>query len=345
MLAMMMASVTPVAEGMRMLIGLVAALACSALIIAVYDVISVGRERRALKEVPRDPAVAAAVAEIMRARNSFTEIVARYESALSSSSRVLSPSTETTHADTHFDEPTSPPMLLGQDLSEDGLSIEELAEDKDLARVRLYDARRLWETVRPGAGPAASSNLWAGYGYLRAWHLGLIGFERIYYRFDHVLDPTCWSIHEASRFRFGLAIGAEHQRLALFAVGAEASQLGELSARAFRGSEAAIRPGFVPLRFWRRVRRSKVARQASHALLDSTRISELITGPGTHARAAVHHAFETELGAELTNRTLIPDGPALISVITKGPSVLVGAWGGRSPKPVLRASSDHGAWQ
>lgn len=348
------ASVTPVLEGTSVLIGVVAALACLALLFAVVDVVMARRERDSLKAVPRDPAVASAVSEILIARDNFSQVVSRYEVALASSSRVMSASSEGAPDPTQVDSYRTDPGSRGFDRRlEDALtlqsgstqSLEELTIEKDEARARLLDARRLWEMVRPGAGPAAASELWAGSGLLRAWHVGPIGFERIFFRFDHAVDSSCWAIHEAKRFRFGFALGAEYQRLAIFAVGASASQLGELSARAFRGSEAALRPGFVPLRFWRRIRRSDIARDASAALLGNTKVRDLIEGPSDEARMLVDRAYEAELGDALTARTVIPQGPALISVITKGPSVLFGVWSGRAPHPELRASSDHGAWQ
>ncbi len=323
-----------------MVAGFLAVVGALAAIAAVLDLVLARGERERLRSVRRNPAIASAVSEILLARDHFSRVVSRYEAALAAQSRVLSRA-DGSSSDPDFGN-TRPDVSDDNDL---GPEVERLSQAKALARKRLLDAQRAWEMVRPGVGPAAACELWFGSGIMRAWQLGPIGFERFYYRFNHALDKSCWSIIEARRFRFGFGLGAELQSLALFVVGASAEQLVGLSAVALSGSEVAMRPGFVPTRTFRRLRRSTEAKEISHALLETHRVIGLVHGPSDQTRKLATEAFEAELGEALVPATVLPSAPALISIITKGPSVMFGAWAGPTPRVVLRASSDHGAWQ
>ncbi len=322
------------------ILSVVAVLVGLVLLFALVDLSLSRREGVKLGEVRKDRAIASAVSEILLARDNFSRVVSRYEIALAAQERVKSRS---------FDGGTPAvenrnvrPQIEADSFDHD---VQRLQEEKAFARQRLLDAQRDWEMVRPGAGPAAASELWFGSGLMRAWQLGPVGFERLYYRFDHAIDTTCWVIYESRRVRFGFGLGAESQSLALFVVSASADQLADLSAKAFGGSEVAFRPGFVPMRSWRRIRRTPEVKAANRVLLGVNSVASLIEGPSNEARAVVMAAFEAELGEPITAKTVVPAGSGMMSVITKGPSVLVGAWLGSSPEPLRRASSDHGAWQ
>ncbi len=335
-----MANVSIVVEGTSQIIVLCGSAIVLVALFGLFDLILAHRERGKLATMRRDPAVAWAVSEILRARDSFSRVVSRYEMALGAQARVRSRANDggVPSDDEHAKGPEVGPQEYDSD-------VERLLEEKKEARDRLLSAQRDWDMIRPGAGPAAASDLWFGSGLMRAWQLGFVGFERHFYRFDHALDDSCWSIFESSRFRFGVGFGAESQSLALFVVGASAAQLPELSALAFSGPELALRPGFVPMRSWRRIRRDDEVRAANAILLKAGEVSDLVRGPSEETRELVLAALEAELGESLTSTTTIPLGPGLMSVITNGPSVLAGAWTGQVPEPVLRASSDHGVWQ
>ncbi len=337
-----MANVSIVVEGTSQIIALCGVAIVLVALFGLFDLMLARRERAKLATMRSDPAVAWAVSEILRARDSFSRVVSRYEMALGAQARVRSRANDggLPSNDEHPEAPDGP-EVGPQEYDSD---VERLLEEKQEARERLLGAQRDWDMIRPGAGPAAASDLWFGSGLMRAWQLGFVGFERHFYRFDHALDDSCWSIFESCRFRFGLGFGAESQSLALVVVGASASQLPELSALAFGGPELALRPGFVPMRWWRRIRRDDEVRAANAILLKAGEVSDLVEGPSAETRELVLAALEAELGESLTSTTTIPPGPGLMSVITKGPSVLAGAWTGHVPEPELRASSDHGVW-
>lgn len=338
-------SLSMVVEASEILIGVGAAIVALVVLAALGDAMVFRSERSVLRAVRREPAVASAVSEILLARDHFSRVVAKYENAIASQSRVMTLTSDGIATEGLAHEPALAEIHPEVQNNAGGPEVERLIMQKSEARQRLVEAQNLWDAVRPGALPAAAANLWFGSGFMRAWQLGPLGFERFYYRFDHAVDPSCWAIFEASRFRFGIGLGAETQTLALFAAGASADELGDLSGLAFGGPEVAFRPGFVPMRTWRRARRSPHAKAANNALLQSHRVSDLTDGLSPKARSLAIAAFEVELGESLTRTTALPDGPALISVITKGPSFLLGAWAGRTPAPKIRGRSDHGAWK
>lgn len=316
----------------------------------VVDLLLAQSERKRLRSVRREPAVASAVSEILLARDNFARVVSRYEATVAAQSRIMSRAGDGQQGAVDpigglYDEGNLTEIHPELELDIESPEIQDLLVEKDRARERLLEAQKLWDMVRPGAGPAAACQIWFGSGIMRAWQLGPVGFERMYYRFEHAVDSSCWSVFESRRLRFGFGLGVERLSLAMFAAGAAGQDLDELSGLALGGSEFGLRPGFVPTRAWRRMRRSAEAKAANNALLGQRSVDGLVTGLTTPQRAAAVRAFEVELGERLTPSTLLPPGPALISVITKGPSLMVGAWTGRTPNPIIRASSDHGAWQ
>lgn len=338
-------SLSMVVEASEVLIGIGVAIVALVFLAAMGDALAVRSERRQLRAVRREPAVASAVSEILLARDHFSRVVAKYENAIAAQSRLRTLTLDGVTTERVAPDPAIAEIHPEVQSSAGGPEIERLLIQKSEARQRLVEAQNLWDAVRPGARPSAEADLWFGSGLMRAWQLGPIGFERFYYRFDHAVDPSCWVIFEASRFRFGIGLGAETQTLALFAAGASADELGDLSGLAFGGPEVAFRPGFVPMRTWRRTRRSPHAKAANKALLQSHSVRDLAEGLSSDARSLAVAAFEVELGESLTRTTELPDGPALISVITKGPSVLLGAWAGSTPTPKIRGRSDHGVWK
>lgn len=345
---------TLVVEASIVVTSLIVGVPTLVVLFALFDVAVARSERNRLRSVRREPAVASAVSEILLARDNFARVVSRYETTVAAQSRIMSRAT-----DGASDAPGLAADPIGGFYEDGRLSeihpeleldiespeIQALVIEKDRARQRLLDAQRLWDMVRPGAGPAAACQIWFGSGIMRSWQLGPIGFERMYFRFEHAVDSSCWSVFEARRLRFGFGLGAERLSLAMFAAGAAGQDLDDLSGLALGGPECGLRPGFVPTRAWRRLRRSPEAKAANNALLSQRRVSELVHGLSVQQRSAAVKAFEAELGERLTPTTVLPPGPALISVSTKGPSLMVGAWFGRTPNPIIRASSDHGAWQ
>ncbi|MEZ5340138.1 MAG: hypothetical protein R2706_01450 [Acidimicrobiales bacterium] len=131
----------------------------------------------------------------------------------------------------------------------------------------------------------------------------------------------------------------------MFIFGAECGSMGELLSRGFGGGEAAIRPGFVPTRTWRRSRRDDISRRSIDAVLSGARSGELVRLPAAATREAVAAGYSYELGLPLAEVDRLPTDDSMLAIHTKGPSVLFGVWGGRDPQAKLVASSTHQAWQ
>ena len=107
------------------------------------------------------------------------------------------------------------------------------------------------------------------------------------------------------------------------------------------GAELAIRPGFAPLRWWRRRRRIPAARRATYSLL-ATRELDHRTDEAT--RFSVRTAVEAELGHSIDQVRTLGQVDGVLSVLAAGPSLMVGAWFGRTPQAELLAASAHTSW-
>lgn len=221
---------------------------------------------------------------------------------------------------------------------------ETLLADKETARRSLITTQKRWQALQPGEKPSSDLDVWVGSGFTRSWQLGPIGRERAFVRVDHVLDRECWAVWEIRRRRLGLGLSFERQRLSMFAFRVEPHLLPLLLAKTFDGVEFAARPGFVPSRLWRRLRRTPAARKANDALLKRHELSDLMTSPSDDVWAKVDDAYEVELGAPLATFDSLGDGPGLMSVHASGPSTSLGVWGGPPPIVALSSSSGHGIW-
>ncbi len=297
---------------------------------ATYDAIAGRKERSTLLAVSTPPLVGRALDSVLKSRTEFASAVKRYESALARNRPTVGASS------------TGPERSPSRSLF--ATELPDLEAAKEAARERLLDAQRLWDAVKPGHGPVADIDLWMGFGFMRGWQIGPIGYERMFVRMDHAIDSTCWVVWEFRRPRFGFGLGYERQRLALFCVRTDEKTLPSLVGRAFDGHEIAARPGFVPSRVWRRFRRDDEAKSANKALLSRHQLSDLISGPDQATRRVVTAAFEAELGNKLHNIRALPAGPGILSIHAKGPSLSLGAWTGPTPEAELRASSGHKTW-
>ena len=240
-----------------------------------------------------------------------------------------------------YDRPVAPTFRRASGSVVDMNGIADLEHRKEIARNALLDAQRLWDSVRPADRPDSPLDLWSGTGVLRGWQVGPIGFERAFIRCDHVVDASCWAAFEVKRLRLGLALSMEEQHLAVFAAAVPAERMGEIIGRSMGGAELAVRPGFAPLRSWRRARRIPEARRAAFSLL-TTRTPGQAIDSGT--RATVRNAIEVELGQPLDRLRSLGGITGVMSVLASGPSLTLGAWAGRSPHAELLAASPHTAW-
>lgn len=297
---------------------------------AIYDAMAGRKERNTLLAVSTPPHVGRALDSVLQSRTEFASAVKRYEIALSQNRSTVGAASSPTEA------------VPGRELF--ATQLPDLEAAKELARERLLDSQRLWDAVKPGIGPAADINAWMGFGFMRGWQIGPIGYERMFVRMDHAVDSTCWVVWEFRRPRIGFGLGYERQRLALFCVRTDEQTLPKLVSRAFDGHEFAARPGFVPSRVWRRMRREDAAKSANTALLKRHQLGDLISGPDQSTRRVVVAAFEEELGDKLENIRALPPGPGILSIHAKGPSLSLGAWTGPTPEPELRTSSGHKTW-
>ncbi len=306
-------------------------LAGGAVVMAIADAVLAPRERERLARLQPDIAVSRAMERMLAARHRFASAVERHEGAVAAERRVLSGSGETLDVGVGGD-------VTGSDW------VETLRQQRATAREEVIDAQRLWESVQPSELPASRVDAWFGSGFQRAWQLGPIGYERFFIRLDHAIDPRCWVIVEVSRPRVGFGFGFERQNLALFSLRANATQLKELLSMSLDGRELSFRPGLVPSRVWRRVRRSPAAKKATTALLRRKRLADLTLDPSRHERQLVSKSFSSELGEDFNQATRFPPGPGLLTIATSGPSFQFGAWTGTRPEPIVRASSGHGVW-
>ncbi len=318
----------PAAQGL--LAGVIAWLVVVVLF-AIYDALAARKERSSLLAVSTPPLIGRALDSVLASRTEFAGAVTRFETALARKRESVGA------GPTSEGGPSTGSQLFPTELP-------DLEEAKERAREKLLDAQRLWESVKPGEGPNSEVDIWMGFGFMRGWQIGPIGYERMFVRMDHAVDSNCWVVWEFRRPRIGLGLGYERQRLALFCVRADDVTLPSLVSRAFDGHEVAVRPGFVPSRFWRRFRREDGAKAANKALLKRHQLSDLISGPDLPTRRVVAAAFEDELGAKLDQIRSLPAGPGILSIHAKGPSLSLGAWTGRSPRAELRASSGHKTW-
>lgn len=313
-------------------------------VMAVTDRVLVRRERERLATMADDPARSLALQQLITARSRFASAVQRHEIALTSDQPVFATAEGESFDERRTDSGTDPGRS-DADLSARQRAIEALDADRLAARERLLDAQRLWSSVRPGDQPDSRIDAWFGSGSMRAWNFGPIGHERFTIRLDHAVDQRCWVIVEVSRARVGFGLGLERQRLGLFSIRANARQLPELVIAGLSGREAAVRPGFVPTRTWRRERRMGPAKAANRVLLGQTDFADLMAGPDDATRATALAGLGYELGMTVDNDARLPPGPGLLTIATSGPSCLLGAWTGPSPTLWIRASSGHGVWQ
>ncbi len=330
------------------LAGLAGVFLVAVAVFAMYESSAARRQRRAIVGLRAEAPSQRAAAAVVKARGEFTEAVEAYEMAMAGVAASVGRPLERVSAggvsggsslfgeDHLFDQsPNGPSPMVGL------ADIAELEHRKEIARTNLLDAQRLWDSVRPSHGPESNLDLWSGSGVLRGWQVGPIGFERAYVRCDHVVDPDCWSAWEVKRLRVGFAFGMEEQHLAIFAAAVPIERVGEIVGRSMGGAELALRPGFSPLRAWRRVRRVPEARRAAFSLL-TTRTPDQATDIAT--RATVRNAIEVELGQPLDSVRSLGGVDGVMSVLASGPSLMAGAWFGRSPQAELLAASPHTAW-
>lgn len=296
---------------------------------ALYERSVAARTRQRLLAIRPEAASQHAASNVVRARSEFSLAVEAYERAMAASSRVAEPSVIGASGTT-LEAPLPP------------THIQDLEQQKDRTRTELLDAQRLWESVRPSADVDASVSLWSGFGVLRGWQFGPVGFERAFVRTEHIIDPSCWAVWEVKRMRFGLALGAETQRLALFGAAVPTDRVGEILGQGMGGGEVAFRPGFSPQRWWRRSRRLPEAQLATDKLLALRSVdAEIDRG----SRKAVDSALEDEMGQPVDTVASLGDMDGLLSVLAGGPSLLVGAWWGTEPTAELLAGSAHTAWR
>ena len=329
-------------------------------VFAAYESSAARRQRRSIVELRAEAPSQRAAAAVVKARGEFSQAVEAYETAMVGlGSAVGRPLDRITVGGSTVGASGGTPGALGGSLfgndrpvapivsraSEsvvlDLNDIAELEHRKEIARNNLLDAQRLWDSVRPAHGPESALDLWSGTGVLRGWQVGPIGFERAFIRCDHVVDASCWAAFEVKRLRLGLAFSMEEQHLAVFAAAVPAERMGEIIGRSMGGTEFAARPGFAPLRSWRRARRIPEARRAAFSLL-TTRTPDQAIDSAT--RATVRNALEVELGQPLDRLRSLGGMTGVMSVLASGPSLTLGAWGGRSPQAELLAASPHTAW-
>lgn len=325
-------------------------------VFASYESSAARRQRRAITSLRAEAPSQRAAAAVVRARGEFSQAVEAYETAMAGlGSAVGRPLDRVTVGGSSGgspgalggslfgnDRPAVP--IIGrasQSVVLDLNDIAELEHRKEIARNNLLDAQRLWDSVRPAHGPESPLDLWSGTGVLRGWQVGPIGFERAFIRCDHVIDASCWAAFEVKRLRVGLALSMEEQHLAVFAAAVPAERMGEIIGRSMGGAEFAARPGFAPLRSWRRARRIPEARRAAFSLL-TTRTPDQAIDNAT--RATVRNALEVELGQPLDGLRSLGGMTGVMSVLASGPSLSLGFWGGRSPQAELLAASPHTAW-
>ncbi len=221
---------------------------------------------------------------------------------------------------------------------DDGTEVDGVAG----AREALLDAQRLWASVRPRPDADARVGIWSGRGRLRSWQLGPIGFERVVVRCDHLIDPTCWVLTEYRRFRLGFGLGVESLDLAVFAAGVPSRRLDALLRALLRGPEAAFRPGFAPLRWWRTTRRSQNAQAATNAVFADRRLDR---SPLPATSEAVWVAVREDFGSDVERVGLRGVGGPIAVAHTSGPSLLFGWWWGLRPRSRHVAASSHVVWR
>lgn len=299
---------------------------------ALYETSAARRDRDRLAALKPEAASQTAAANVVRARSEFTLAVEAYERGMAnahSSSRVVE---------------TSGGSLFAADetLIEPNPELDRLEAAKEEARNVLLNAQREWEQVRPLSDADAAAELWSGHGVLRGWQIGPIGYERAFIRLEHILDSTCWGCWETRRFRWGFALGAERQQLAMFAAAVPIDKVEQILSQGMGGAEFALRPGFSPQRWWRRRRRMPAPRRATSTLLQTFDLAE---GPDEPTRSSVRKAFEVEMGQAPETVGSLGEMDGVLSVLASGPSLLVGAWWGTEPKPRLLAGSAHTGWR
>lgn len=325
-------------------------------VFASYESSAARRQRRTIAGLRSEAPSQRAAASVVRARGEFSHAVEAYETAMAGlGSAVGRPLDRITVGGSSGgspgalggslfgnDRPVAP--IIGRASEPVVLDLNDIADlehRKEIARNNLLDAQRLWDSVRPAHGPESPLDLWSGTGVLRGWQVGPIGFERAFIRCDHVVDGSCWAAFEVKRLRLGLALSMEEQHLAVFAAAVPAERMGEIIGRSMGGAEIAARPGFAPLRTWRRARRIPEARRAAFSLL-TTRTPDQAIDRAT--RATVQNALEVELGQPLDGLRSLGGMTGVMSVLASGPSLTLGTWGGRSPRAELLAASSHTAW-
>lgn len=305
-------------------------------VFALYERVVSARDRAGLLGLRPEAPSQHAAANVVRARSQFSAAVEAYERELADVQPEL-----------QLSDAAGSSLFAGRQGGTEvevrnGDRLAQLEQHKDVARTQLLDAQRLWESVRPTADADAAVSLWAGFGVLRGWQVGPIGFERAIIRCEHSIDPECWAAWETRRMRFGFALGAESQRLALFAAAVPTNRLGELIGKGMGGSEVALRPGFSPLRWNRRRGRESDPKRATELLLS---LRDLTSELAPMARLAVNDAYAGELGEPIENVRSLGDMEGMLSVLSGGPALLVGAWWGKEPAAQLLAGSAHTAWR
>ncbi len=285
-------------------------------------------------EERRDP-TQHAFGVLLAARSRFTTAVASYEQALSRQGARL-------------------PVGVGVDdvrpgdvVAEPGPELLAAEQAKDRARTELLDAQRLWAAAREHEHDVAEPTLplWTARGVLVGANLGPVGWEHAVLRYTHLLDDDCWAVYALSRPRFGLALGAEVQRLGVAAAGVGTDGVESLTTLAFSGPEAAARPGLVLGRRWRWFRRSEPTRSAVAAQLADASVSRALDARSTGLSEEMRAAYAAEFGVPITPDLDLGLDRGLLGIHTKGPSLLLGAWTGPRPRVRLVAASNHAGWK
>ena len=280
---------------------------------ALVEAVTFGRRRYQYRSLNDDSAMTQAAASVVEARSRLAAVVDAEQRTASIGSGGNRPRTT-----------------------------EVFDDERGVAREALLDAQRLWEAVRPRRDTAARVGLWSGRGSIRAWHLGLIGFERAIIRCDHVVDPSCWVLREYRRVRIGFGFGVESRSLALFAAGLPSRRIDELMRHLISGPEFALRPGRSPVAVGGSASAIALLR-TQPGRCSSTRISPVL--PRRRAPKQYGQPFAP------TSATMSGRGRCRALMRRSGwstpqdpPSSSGHGWG-RRPRSRLLAASQHTVWR
>jgi hypothetical protein len=322
------------------LVALALAVATS-LVFAITESVLAARSRRQLAGLGDDAMIRRAAQGVIAARAELARVVAEPEESRAGESQPgpgLRGETGSIGWGTTLAESREKLAPTGDRSGAD----RDLVDRRAAAREAVIDAQRLWEAVRPSIDTTSRLWVWSGRGWLRAWQLGPIGFERVMVRCDHLADPGCWVISEFRRVRFGFGFGAESLRLAVFAAGTPSRRLVPLITKMLDGPEAALRPGFAPLRWWYRRGRSPIATAATDAVLEDRPLDH---APQPSTTAALRAALIEEFGPSYESSGLAGIEQPTAVVHTAGPSALIGVWWGGAPVHRICSASSHIVWR